>query len=125
MFRRKKKNQPPDSIAAKVVSGKMSVEHAQKLLSVRELETALSDKEHGARDHGNLVDLRKTWGRVILGILITTIVGDFILVGMVGSDTWQFTGNAWFLNVVATEHLVQIFGLVLIVLNSLFPKEKS
>ena len=125
MFKRKKKVTQTDNIASKVASGQMSVEKAQRVFSVKQLEAAVTDQEHGARDHGNLVDLRKTWGRVILGILIATILGDFILVAMVGSDTWNFTDNAWFLNVIATEHLVQIFGLVLIVLNSLFPNDKQ
>lgn len=126
MFRLgKKKPKQTTSVSDRVSRGELSVEAGQKLLDVKKLEASVVDVEHEARDHGNLVELRKTWGRVILAILILTIVGDFILIGLVGSDVWKFTGNGWFLNVVATEHLVQIFGLVLIVLKSLFPKEKS
>jgi hypothetical protein len=124
MFKKKKK-QTNSSVVDKVLKGEMSVEEAQKVLSVKELENGLLDQEHGVRDHSNLVDLRKWWGRVILGVLLTTIAGDFILVWMVGTGTWKFESNGGFLNVVATEHLVQIFGLVLIVLKSLFPKKQD
>ncbi len=121
MFKRKKVP-PVDNISAKVSSGEMSIEDAQRLLSVKKLEATITDKEHEARDHGNLVNLRNVWGRVILGILLATVVGDFFLVAMVGTGLWKFADNAWFLNVVATEHLTQIFGLVLIVLRALFPQ---
>ena len=82
----------------------------------------MDDVENDAKDHGNLVDLRNTWGKVILAILILTILSDFFLVWMVGSGRWKFEGNSQFLIIVATEHLAQILGLVLVVLKALFPK---
>lgn len=124
MFGRNKKT-PEPSLTARIDLGELTIEDAQKLLNVRKLEAEVNDSEHSAQDHSNLVDLRKTWGRVILGILITTIISDFILVFMVGTGRWEFKGNSYFLNVVATEHLAQIFGLVLIVLKSLFPKAEK
>ena len=124
MFKRKK-NQSKHSLTEKIEKGELSVEEAQSLLNIRQLEAEVNDSEHSTRDHSNLVDLRSTWGRVILGILIATIVSDMLLIGMVGTGTWKFENNTYFLNVVITEHLVQIFGLVIIVLKSLFPSNKA
>jgi len=121
MFGRTKKD-PKPSLAARIETNDLSIEDAQKLLNVRKLEAEVNDSEHTARDHSNLVDLRKAWGKVILGILLATIVSDFVLIYMVGNGLWKFENNSTFLNVIATEHLAQIFGLVLIVLKSLFPK---
>jgi len=118
-------NKKTVSVVDKVEKGDLSVEDAQKMLSVRHLEAQVIQTEQKARNQTSLVDLRNTWGRVILGILIATIVSDFFLIFMVGTGTWQFTNNTYFLNVVITEHLVQIFGLVIIVLKSLFPTEKN
>jgi hypothetical protein len=121
---RKKKN-TASKITDRIERGELSVSDGQALLNLRHLEAQVLDAEHSTRDHSNLVDLRNTWGKVILGILIITILSDFLLIIMVGTATWKFTDNTYFLNVVVTEHLVQIFGLVIIVLKSLFPKEKS
>ncbi len=123
MFGRKK--QQKHSLTERIEKGEVSVQEAQSVLNIRQLEAQVNDSEHTTRDHSNLVDLRNTWGKVILGILIITILSDLLLVGMVGSDVWTFKNNAYFLNVVITEHLIQIFGLVIIVLGSLFPKSKS
>lgn len=117
-----KKKQPAISAAKKLESGEIDIKTAQNMLNVRHLEAQVVQVEETARDQTNLVDLRKSWGKVILGVLIATIVSDFILIGMVGTNTWTFTNNTYFLNVIVTEHLIQIFGLVLIVLKSLFPK---
>ena len=124
MFGHKKKV-PKSSLIALIQTGELSIIDAQALLNVRKMEAEVNDSENTTRDHSNLVDLRNTWGKVILGILLATIVSDFILVFMVGTARWKFEGNPAFLNVVATQHLAQIFGLVLIVLKSLFPKENK
>lgn len=122
MFNRKPKK-PKSSITDRIEKGELSIEDGQTLLNLRHMEAQVNDTEHAARDHSNLVDLRKTWGKVILAILIATILCDFMLVFMVGTDKWKFTNNTYFLNVVVTENLIQVFGLVLIVLRSLFPNE--
>lgn len=120
MFGRNKKKQK-SSLTDRIEKGELTVEQAQGLLNMRQLEAQVNDSEHTTRDHSNLVDLRSTWGKVILGILIATIASDLGLIAMVGSGIWKFEDNTYFLNVVVTEHLVQIFGLVIIVLKSLFP----
>jgi hypothetical protein len=124
VFRRKKK-QTANSVFDRVDAGELTVEQGQQLLDLKKIEHQVNDTEQSTRDHGNLVDLRDTWGKVILGILIVTILADFLLVSLVGSNTWSFEGNIYFLNVVITEHLVEIFGLVIIVLKSLFPADKK
>jgi hypothetical protein len=111
------------TVAAKVENGEMTIADAQKLINIRKLEASVTDDEESTRDHTTLIDLRQTWGKVILGVLIATVVCDFFLIAMVGSGHWKFESNTYFLNVVITEHLVQIFGLVIIVLKSLFPKK--
>jgi hypothetical protein len=120
-----KKSKAKDSIADKIERGDITIEKAQSLLNIRQLELLVNDTEHAARDHSNLTDLRQSWGKVILGVLLVTIAGDMFLIGMVGSNIWTFEGNTYFLNVVVTEHLVQILGLVLVVLKSLFPNNKD
>jgi hypothetical protein len=117
----KKKRLQTSSLATRVENGELEVDAAQRSLSVRKLEAQVKKVEAEANGQVSLVDLRNTWGKVILGILIVTIIGDFVLVGLVGCGVWKFEGNSYFLNIVATEHLVQIFGLVIIVLKSLFP----
>jgi hypothetical protein len=116
-----KRNKSKKSPVDKFEDGEITIEQAQKLLDLKSLESSVLQTENFAKDSGNLVDLRKIWGRVILGILIVTIVGDMLLIGMVGSGVWTFETNTYFLNIVITEHLVQIFGLVLVVLKALFP----
>jgi hypothetical protein len=116
-----KKKKPKSSVAERIEKEELTIAAGQSLLDIRKLEAQVNDFEHATRDHSNLVDLRSTWGKVILGILITTIISDFTLIVMVGSGIWKFENNAYFLNVIVTEHLVQIFGLVIIVLKSLFP----
>lgn len=101
--------------------GEVTYEEATQQVDIYKLAAELDDVENNAKDHGNIVDLRHIWGKVILVILMLTILSDFFLIGMVGSGFWKFENNSQFLNIVAAEHLAQIFGLVLIVLRALFP----
>ena len=122
MFGRKKKTSS-SKLLEQLENGDITYPEAVQRVDFRRLVAQVDNVESDAKDHGNLVDLRNTWGKVILFVLILTILSDFFLVWMVGSGTWKFEGNSRFLTIVAAEHLAQILGLVLVVLKALFPKE--
>lgn len=127
MFKRKKKQPNSAKLIEQFRKGEITYEQAAQQINLHKLVAEVDEVENKSKDQSNIVDLRYTWGKVILGILILTILCDFFLVWKVGSGAWKFEGNSYFLNVVVTEHLIQIFGLVLIVLKFLFPngsKEK-
>lgn len=117
------KTLPPNDFAHRYKEGE-TIEQLQKEVNLKRAENELKKNTADAQDHQNIVDLRKIWGKLILIILIATIIFNMLLVIMVGLGIWKFEGNSTFLNVAVSENLVQVVGLVAIVLQSLFRKDK-
>ncbi len=118
MFGRKKRQKPKDFIG--LLNSGLPVEEVQAQVNLHAAIVAVRDKEAETTDHENLVELRKTWGKLILGVLGITIVFNIFLVCMVGSGVWKFPDNSTFLSIVAGQNLAQVIGLVTIILRSLF-----
>lgn len=85
-----------------------------------------STSSDAAQDYAKLVGLRdhfnhkRYWSWFLMGAMGIMITFQSVLITMVGTKMWDFTGYDWLLPTLMIQYLIQIVGLAVFVVKSLF-----
>lgn len=75
------------------------------------------EKLVGLRDHFRH---KKYWSWFLMGLMGFMVVYQSWLIWMVGGGWWDFTDYAWLLPTLMIQYLLQVAGLALVAVRSLF-----
>jgi len=89
-------------------------DHFQKLQIGGEKDYA---KLQGLKDHFRH---KKNWSWFLMALMAFMVGFQSFLIYMVGAKHWDFTGYDWLLPTLMVQYLVQIVGLAVFVVRSLF-----
>lgn len=88
----------------------------------RELEKLSKETETLAdKENKEIIEMRHLWSTWVLGLIVTIVIFDIILVTLYGFGIWNFEDSNVVM-VIVTENFLKIIGLGILITNSIFKK---
>ena len=72
----------------------------------------------------DILDMRKKWSDWVLFCVVLIVAWDAIVIGLIGIGWLQFKNDNIILHFLI-ESVIKLFGLAIIIVNFLFPKNKK